>query len=148
MRVVDYETFIRMPAGTIFAPFTPAVFEDRFMIKTDGGQEWTNPIYGGTSWIFNGTMPLEPWNTEDLFEGCQVDAEFEIYDGDQNDAKSYKLFCVPEPNDVKKLIGALYWALAGCPDELEKYLQINELLWPISSEICSDIIDRFNKIPN
>ena len=122
MKIVDYETFIRMPAGTIFAPFTPCVFQNRFEIKVDGGWEDYHPITGKKRWYFNGTMPLEPWNANELFEGCdETEASFEVYDGDSTDASSYKLFCVLQPNDVEKLISALYWALDGCPCELEEY---------------------------
>jgi hypothetical protein len=116
MRIVDYETFIRMPAGTIFAPFTPCVFLERFEVKVDKGWEG-----GDGDWCFNGTMPLEPWNTEDLFEGCDpTEAEFGVYDGDSVDASNYKLFCVLEPDDVKKLINVLHWALDGCPGEFDE----------------------------
>ena len=39
MKLVDFKTFNRMPAGTIFAPYTPCVLEDRLAIKTDHGRE-------------------------------------------------------------------------------------------------------------
>lgn len=118
MKIVDYETFIRMPAGTIFAPWEPCVFKDRFEVKVDGGEAYTN-WEGKTAWCFNGTMPLEPWNTEDMYEGYEGDAEFEVYDGDQNDAASHKWFCVLEDRDIDKLINVLSWAKLGCIGEFE-----------------------------
>ena len=115
MRIVDYETFIRMPAGTIFAPWTSSVFLDRFQIKVDGGREYEG------RYIFNGTMPLEP-DTECLYEGCEdEEAAFSVYDGDSTDASHYKWFCILQPYDVSKLVSALHWALEGCPGEYEKY---------------------------
>lgn len=39
MRIVDYETFIRMPSGTIFAPWTPCTTLEEPEIKVDHGWE-------------------------------------------------------------------------------------------------------------
>jgi len=55
MKIVDYDTFIKMPAGTLYAEYTPCVFGDT-RIKHDilnGGKDWfysdltTNPEYNG-----------------------------------------------------------------------------------------------------
>lgn len=59
MRIVGYNEFIRLPAGTIFAPYKPCVLEDRLAIKVDRGRD-----IKGFGWCFNGIMPLEPWNVE------------------------------------------------------------------------------------
>jgi hypothetical protein len=119
MRIVDYETFIRMPAGTIFAPYTPCVTEDRLEIKVDGGEAYTN--YKGESvWSFNGTMPLEP-SYEHVYGYGQFNFELYTYDGSSVDYLDYRMFLVLEPDDVKQLIKALYWALDGCPGELDDY---------------------------
>lgn len=40
MRIVDYETFIRMPSGTIFAPWTPCTTLEEPEIKVDHGWEY------------------------------------------------------------------------------------------------------------
>ena len=42
MRIVDYETFIRMPSGTIFAPWTPCTTLEEPEIKVDHGWEYTD----------------------------------------------------------------------------------------------------------
>lgn len=120
MKIVDYETFIRMPAGTIFAPWRPCVFEEPFEIKVDGGKDYTY-ANGEKKYYFNGTMPLEPWNVTELFPGCDIEASFEVYDGDSNDASFHEWFCVLDRNDIMELITALYWSMDGCPGRLEKY---------------------------
>ena len=120
MKIVDYETFVRMPAGTIFAPYEPCIYKDRFEIKVDGGCEWTDS-YGKKRWLFNGTMPLEPWLDDFIFDEGQYDVDFEIYDGDGVDASSHELFAVLEPKDVNRLIQCLQWALAGCPGDSHEY---------------------------
>lgn len=126
MRIVDYNTFIRMPAGTIFAPFKRCVFLDHLEVKVDHGYYLTNHK-GDGRWVFNGTMPLEPWNKEDLYEdGESVKATFEVYDGDSNDASMYDWFCVFEPDDIDELIKVLHWAKDGCPGELEDYKKESE----------------------
>lgn len=122
MIIVDYDTFIRMPAGTIFAPYTPCVFEDRFEIKVDHGCE-----YNG-KWCFNGTMPLEPWLGDiGPFDFGQWDTTLETYDGDSNDASDYKMFAVLEKHEVERLIDALHWAMDGCPCEFETYVDRESL---------------------
>lgn len=39
MKLVNFETFNRMPTGTIFAPYNPCVMEDRMSIKVDEGEK-------------------------------------------------------------------------------------------------------------
>lgn len=117
MLIVDYDTFIRMPAGTIFAPYEPCAFMDRFEIKVDHGEEWNG------KWGFIGTMPLEPClGVNGPFDFGQWDTELAIYDGDSNDASEYKMFAVLEKHEVERLIGALWWALKGCAGDLDDYL--------------------------
>lgn len=121
MKLVDFETFNRMPAGTIFAPYTPCVLEERLAIKVDHGREATIPLaslfpsYEG--WHFNGVMPLEPWNIDfPYWDGDSVKATFEIYDGDTNDYRDYKQFLIFEECDIDRLIQVLLWAKGGCKD--------------------------------
>ena len=45
MKIVDFKTFNRMPAGTIFAPYTPCVLEERLAIKVDHGGEFDSEKY-------------------------------------------------------------------------------------------------------
>ena len=116
MLIVDYETFIRMPAGTIFAPYKPCVFEEGFQIKVDGGQEFESMFTGEKKWAFNGTMPLEPWFDDYIYPDTygQWDTNFEVYDGDSNDAAEYKMFAVLEPHEIQNLINILLWAANRC----------------------------------
>lgn len=119
MKLVNFETFIRMPAGTVFAPYEPCVLLDRLAIKVDPGEDMPEdyPYYTHT---FNGVMELEPWLSDHcmLWEaGDQEKASFEIYDGDTNDYRDYKLFLVFEEADVDRLISVLNWAKNGCVGE-------------------------------
>lgn len=114
MKLVGFDDFCRMPAGTIFAPYTPCVFDDRLAIKVDAGHPMPKnyPYYKHS---FNGVMPLEPWNTDELFFiGDQADASFEIYDGDTNDYRDHKMFMVFEEKDIDRMINVLVWAKNGC----------------------------------
>lgn len=115
MKIVDFETFNRMPAGTIFAPYTPCVLEDRLAIKVDHGREFDHPRH--EKWMFNGVMPLEPWNLDSVFDEESVKAIFEIYDGDSNDYRDYEQFLIFEEADIDRLIQVLLWAKSGCKDE-------------------------------
>lgn len=115
MKLVDFETFNRMPAGTIFAPYTPCDLEDRLAIKVDHGREFNYPRYG--NWMFNGVMPLEPWNLDSVVDEESVRATFEEYDGDTIDYRDYKQFLIFEECDIDRLIQVLLWAKGGCKDE-------------------------------
>lgn len=119
MKIVDYDTFIRMPAGTIFAPYEPCVFKERFQIKVDPGYEYRD-IFGKTRYMFNGAMPLEPWFEDDMdgwaFDFGVYDTVMEVYDGDSNDAAQYKMFAILEDHEIDRLIFALKWAQNGCRD--------------------------------
>ena len=110
MLIVKREDFIKMPAGTIFAPYIPNVFAEGFEIKVDGGN--------GERYC--GTMPLEPWIDDVVMTEGQYDVDYEIYDGDQNDIADYELIAVLEEKDVHALIAKLMWALNGCKDEPEE----------------------------
>lgn len=116
MKLVDFETFIRMPAGTIFAPYDPCILLDRLSIKVDPGEDMPED-YTYYTHTFNGVMTLEPWLGDccTLYEpGDHEEASFEIYDGDTNDYCNYKLFLVFEEADVDRLISVLNWAKNGC----------------------------------
>ena len=113
MHIVDFETFNRLPAGTIFAPYTPSVLREGLAIKVDHGREFKD--YG---WSFNGVMPLEPWNLDCVFDEDPIKATFEIYDGATADYMDYEQFLIFDECDVDRLIQVLLWAKHGCPDEL------------------------------
>ena len=46
MRLVTYDEFVRMPAGTIFAPYEPCVLKEELAIKVDPGEERDIPYCG------------------------------------------------------------------------------------------------------
>lgn len=116
MKIVDFKTFNRMPAGTIFAPYKPCVLEDKLAIKVDHGRKFDPDIYR-FDWSFDGVMPLEPWNLDCVFNEESVRASFEIYDGDTNDYSDYEQFLVFDEYDIDRLIQVLQWAKGGCKDE-------------------------------
>lgn len=123
MKIIDYDQFCRMPAGTVFAPFTPMVLKDRLAIKVDSGEavpegHWLRTY--GVSHTFIGVMPLEPWFDDYSAlgpTGSQDDASFEIYDGSHNDYDKDGQFLVFEERDVDALIAVLRWAKNGCVGE-------------------------------
>lgn len=128
MRIVTYEEFIRMPAGTIFAPYEPCIFKERLRIKTDTGETYVNPITGEESWTFLGAMPLEPWfDIEDVYPDTYgtYSTEMVIYDDAAVDYMDEKMIAVLEPHEVVHLIEALVWAYYGCKGELKYYDQEN-----------------------
>lgn len=124
MRLVNFEEFCRMPAGTIFAPYAPCVLKDGLAIKVDEGRDMP-PDYKYYTHMFNGVMPLEPWNIGPsglLWEvGDTDEASFEIYDGDNNDYAEYKMFLVFDNHDIDKLINVLKWAKNGCEGDPDDY---------------------------
>lgn len=123
MKLVDYETFIHMPAGTIFAPYTPCILTGELSIKVDAGKE-----IDGKYW-FNGVMPLSPWfdSYTSLFEvGEEGEAQFEIYDGDNNDYRDCKTILVFDETDVDRLIKVLQWAKGGCKGEYDEISDIHD----------------------
>ena len=121
MRIVDFETFVKLPAGTIFAPIINESFNalgDRLSIKADIGR------MGKYGWWFNGVMPLEPWDVEIAFYNDSIKATFEIYDGDNNDYRDYKHFLIFDTCDIDRMIKVLEWAKSGCSDD--KYEAFDE----------------------
>ena len=121
MKLVNFEDFCRMPAGTIFAPYEPCVFKEGLAIKTDTGYDMP-PDYPYCSHTFLGVMSLEPdfeTGTEfALWEvGDQLPASFSIYDGSNADYDDDDIFLVFEEADVDRLINALVWAKNGCVGE-------------------------------
>lgn len=121
MRLVNFEEFCRMPAGTIFAPYEPCILKEGLAIKVDEGEDILDEHKRYTH-MFNGVMPLEPrinsiaprlWNPGDTEE-----ASFEIYDGDNNDYADYKMFLIFDEHDINKMIDILKWAKNGCKGDI------------------------------
>ena len=116
MKLVNYDEFIRMPAGTIFAPYARGELKEELSIKTSHGR-----TYQG-KWVFCGIMPLTPWNIDEVLFGDEsVRASFEAYDGDEIDCADYDKFLVLEDFDIERLISVLQWAKNGCPEEHESF---------------------------
>ena len=123
MKIVDYETFIRMPAGTIFAEFEPCFFKSEWEIKVDHGEEYIDHWDKTKQWYYNGTMKIIPWFKDELPYYDPVygthETEMFYYDGSSADVHGTKYFAVLEPHEVKMMIRALEWALDGCKEEWE-----------------------------
>lgn len=120
MKIVDYDTFVRMPAGTIFAPWEPCVMKGDAEIKIDGGHEELIASGGALKkiWYFNGTCPLLPQPVEgEGFDFGEVESEFFYYDGDMTDASEFKMFLIFEEEDIDNIIKVLQWAKDGCPGD-------------------------------
>lgn len=122
MKIIDYETFIRMPAGTIFAEFEPYVFSE-WEIKVDHGHEYIDSWAKVKQWGYNGTMQIIPWFKDELPPDDHIYGTYETemfeYDGSSADAYGTKYFAVLEPHEVKMMIRALEWALDRCKEEWE-----------------------------
>lgn len=118
MKLISYKDFCKMPAGTVFAPYTPCILEERLAIKVDAGKV-NNAL---NEHRFNGVMPLEPWLGDDCLLwniGDQDEASFEVYDGDNNSYYEYEMFLVFEETDIDKMINVLKWAKNGCVGDLD-----------------------------
>lgn len=120
MKIVDYETFIHMPPGTIFAPWKPCVMRDFPEIKIDHGREELISSGGRLKkvWMFNGTCHMLPQPAEsEGFDFGEVASEFFYYDGDSTDASEYGMFLIFEEKDIDNMIKVLQWAKDGCPGD-------------------------------
>lgn len=116
MKIVGFDDFCKMPAGTIFAPYEPCVLMGDLEIKVDPGTPMPDD-YPYCKHSFVGTMPLIPWldGRCNLWRiGDRAEASFEIYDGSNVDYMNYEMFLVFEEADIDRLINALVWAKNGC----------------------------------
>lgn len=122
MKIVGYDEFCRMPAGTVFAPYEPCVLHERLAIKVDGGWMGSDGRY-----YFNGVITLEPDLIDDQCNimmceiGDELPAEFTAYDGDSNDYAKYDKFLVFGHKDTEQLIRTLCWARYGCVCSVEDW---------------------------
>lgn len=116
MKLVGFEEFCRMPAGTVFAPYEPCILTGELEIKVDPGVEMP-PDYKWCRHNFNGVMPLTPWidGTRGPWKiGDSLEASFEVYDGTSVDYMDHKMFLVFDEADIDRMINALIWAKNGC----------------------------------
>ena len=108
MKIVNYEEFIRLPAGSIFCPYEPCIFHNPLQIKTDTG--WQS----GTTYLFNGTISLEPSfsDQENLaFDVGRYEVNFPVSDTSSIDFDKNGLFAILEKNEIEELINILQSAL-------------------------------------
>lgn len=116
MRLIGFEEFCRMPAGTIFAPYEPCCLMGELEIKVDPGEDMPAD-YKWCSHTFVGTMALTPWIDDEtnLWKiGDSQEASFEVYDGSNADYMDHEMFLVFEEADIDRMINALVWAKNGC----------------------------------
>lgn len=116
MKLVDFETFSRMPAGTIFAPYRPCCILEYLAIKSDEGRlrQGKDPKL---KYFFEKVMPLTPsFKHTEKFNiiGDTMPARFEECSNNNFDYIDYELFVVLEDNDIDRLIDILKWAQGGC----------------------------------
>lgn len=120
MKIVTFDEFNQMPAGTIFAPWEPCVYLEPFKIKTDTG-EWVKPNrrffdQKEKFYMFNGVLDLAP--DVPVTKDCGTFRTTQwTWDGDSNDYRDYSLFAILEPYEVDRLTKALEWAKSGCQGE-------------------------------
>lgn len=118
MKIVDYETFVRMPAGTIFSPWDPRGYIKDFEIKIDPGKEHEINFADGKrkQWMYNGTCQVIPHIPDDEgYDYGPVNYEFFYYDGSSVDVMDYNMFLIFEEEDIDNMIKVLEWAKKGCP---------------------------------
>lgn len=118
MRLVGFDEFCRMPAGTVFALYEPCILPEGLSIKTDTGKDMPED-YKWCRHTFLGVMSLTPEITpknEIAFSkiGDTLPASFEIYDGSNADYMDDDLFIVFDDSDIDRMINALTWAKNGC----------------------------------
>ena len=129
MKIVNFEEFNRMPAGTIFAPYEPCIAKDEPEIKFDQGHLCEYEGYGlSPTWCFNGTVPIVPRpdidddeNFESSFKYGKVKGRFHFYDGCSADYCDEKMFLIYEKEDILSMMQLLAWSLDGCPDSFDDY---------------------------
>lgn len=120
MKIVSFEEFNQMPAGTIFAPWTPCVYEENFRIKIDSGH-WielkNSPISNNEKfYVFDGLLDLIPDPPSAHNYGTYQTTQW-TWDKNNNDYRDYSEFAILEPYEIDRMIKALEWAKSGCKGE-------------------------------
>lgn len=115
MRIVDRETFLALPAGTLFAKFAPDYFED-LCIK---GETWWHTSGGAHDFLYQSINDAIRCNGSDDFS-YQLDLARECGQGIPMDLNctsrdglfdKEQLFAVWEKVDVEQLLARLTVAL-------------------------------------
>jgi hypothetical protein len=114
MRIVDAETFMAMPAGTVFAKYEPVVFED-LRIKGD--------TLHASDFLYQDLIPsfvttdssIEYIDHLQAIEYGQVAPDLDYNcQGRDGCFQMDQLYAVFEPRDVSAMISRLQEALAAC----------------------------------
>lgn len=108
MLIVNYKDFVKMPAGTVYATYSPCILGE-LHIKTDEGHARAD------GWYFNGAMPLLPY-VEAFQTGEPHENNIAIYDTDSTDYDETDFFAIFQPRDIERMIAQLRWALDDCRD--------------------------------
>lgn len=116
MKLVDFEEFSRMPAGTIFAPYRPCCILEYFAIKSADStlRKGKDPKL---SHFFEHVIPLTPsFKHVKKFDavGDTKRIWFEDCHNNNFDYKDYSTILVLEEDDIDALIDMLEWAKGGC----------------------------------
>lgn len=117
MKIVNRETFLALPAGTLYATYQPCIF-DELMIKGDTSY---SPTINGPIDFWK--QELIPWFETSRDSGMYIDTLASIEAGGQSPAFDFdypsrgglfeedQLFAVFEKRDVEALIARLNQAL-------------------------------------
>lgn len=116
MKLVDFETFSRMPAGTIFAPYCPCCILEYFAIKSTDSK-LRNGKDPKLTHFFEHVIPLMPsFKYVKKFDAVGDSQRIWFEDSHCNnfDYKDYDMILVLEENDTDAMIDMLEWAKGGC----------------------------------
>ena len=116
MKLVGFETFSRMPAGTIFAPYRPCCILDYLAIKADDStlRNGNDPRMRN---FFEHVIPLVPsFKYAENFNkiGDTTPIRFEDCHNNNFDYMDYDMFLILEESDINAMIRMLAWAKGVC----------------------------------
>ncbi len=106
MKIVNLETFLSLPSGTIYSKYEPCCF-DGLMMKGDSLMKTNDFIYQNL--IGNIKAPSSEdfcCNCDKMEQGESVELDFDFM-GRDGLFEEDQLFAIYENNDIKKLIKAL-----------------------------------------
>ena len=130
MRFVDFATFVKLPAGTLFVPVEDGCPLGNLSIKYDEGYDNKSTItpVAPEGHFFNGVISLIPWNIADLSNilNLEMPSSFEICDNSNVDYYEYKNFLIFSSSDLDRLIKLLEWARKGCNGKNPGEVDTNE----------------------
>lgn len=106
MRIVDRKTFLSLPPGTIFAKYTPCIFEEwRVKDETSGNDFYCRELVStGTAAATDSALYFDELKRAESEEVGPLDFETICRDGCFDDDQ---LFAVLSPEDVKALAASI-----------------------------------------